>query len=86
MIAVVDTNILLDVFLPDPKYSHTSAALLKDFFDKGSLSICEIVYAELVPQFGNKKLLDDTLAKIKISISSIDEDIAFSRRRKMEPI
>ena len=77
MITVIDTNILLDVFLPDPRYSHNSASMLKDSYNKGDLVICEIVYAELVPQFGNKKLLDDTLAKINISLSNIDSDIAF---------
>jgi predicted nucleic acid-binding protein len=77
MITSIDTNILLDVFLPDPEYSNSSAALLKDSFNKGKLLICEIVYAELVPQFHNKKLLDETLAKINISLSSLNSDIAY---------
>jgi len=77
MITAIDTNILLDVFLPDPEYSSNSASLLKDSFNKGKLLICEIVYAELVPQFHNKKILDETLAKINISLSNLNSDIAY---------
>ncbi len=32
MITVVDTNILLDIFLPDKKYAEESGRLLKSVF------------------------------------------------------
>ena len=77
MISAIDTNILLDVFLPDKRFAAESARLLKLGYDEGALIICDIVYAELVPQFGNRGKLDDTLATINVSISSSDVDIAF---------
>lgn len=77
MITAVDTNILLDVFLPDERFAAESAKLLKLAYDEGALIICDIVYAELVPQFKDRKGLDDTLAAINVSLSSVDADIAF---------
>ncbi len=77
MITAVDTNILLDVFLPDDRFAANSAKLLKVAYDEGALIISEIVYAELVPQFGDRQKLDDTLAMINVSLSSMDSDIAF---------
>jgi len=77
MISAVDTNVLLDVFLPDKRFAAESAKLLKLAYDEGALIICDIVYAELVPQFGDRHRLDTTLATINASLSSLDADIAF---------
>jgi hypothetical protein len=77
MITAIDTNILLDVFLPDQKFGAASAEFLKIAYDEGALIICEVVYAELVPQFENRQSLDDTLAMINVSLSPLNADIAF---------
>jgi len=77
MITAVDTNILLDVFLPDEKFASDSSKLLKLAYDEGALVICDIVYAELVPQFDKRSMLDSTLATINVSFSSVDKDVAF---------
>jgi predicted nucleic acid-binding protein len=77
MITAVDTNILLDIFLPDKKFVESSANLLKKAFDQGGLIVCDIVYAELVPQFKKRSLLDNTLELLNISISPLDREAAF---------
>ena len=77
MICAIDTNILLDVFLPDKDYAARSANLLRLAYDQGALIICDIVYAELVPQFKDRPKLDETLATINVSLSSSDAAIAF---------
>jgi len=77
MITAVDTNILLDVFLPDEKFASGSSELLKLAYDEGALIICDIVYAELVPQFDKRSMLDSTLATINVSLSSMDSEAAF---------
>ncbi len=77
MITAVDTNVLLDVFLPDTNFSQSSAELLRRAYDEGALIICDVVYAELVPQFADRKRLDQTLSTINISCSSLDPDAAF---------
>jgi hypothetical protein len=77
MITAVDTNILLDIFFPDMMFAEGSAGLLKVAYDEGALLICDVVYAELVPQFKKKTLLDDTLGRLSISVSSLDLETAF---------
>jgi len=77
MITAIDTNILLDIFLPNERFAAESAKLLKLAYNKGALIICDIVYAELVPQFQDRQRLDNTLATINVSLSSANADIAF---------
>jgi len=77
MITAVDTNILLDIFFPDKTFASESARLLKIAYDEGALIVCDIVYAELVPQFKKRSLLDETLTKLSVSLSPVDSEIAF---------
>ena len=78
MITFVDTNILLDVFLPDPEFGEKSSEYLERSFHEGSLIINEIVYAELAPQFSSQRLLDKTLLKLGIRILPIDRETAYT--------
>jgi predicted nucleic acid-binding protein len=82
MITFVDTNVLLDVFLPDPSWGETSKNSLDQAYVQGSLIINEIIYAELAPQFARKDLLDDTLKVLGIRIVSLDLDSAHNAGMK----
>lgn len=84
MITAVDTNVLLDIFLPDKKFAAESGRPLKLAYNEGALLICDIVYAELVPQFKKSPLLDETLATINVTVSPVDLDIAFLAGEKWE--
>jgi len=77
MITFVDTNVLLDVFLPDPKWGKKSKTRLEQAFNQGSLVINEIIYSELSPQFSDKTSLDDALRILSIRIISLDLETAF---------
>jgi predicted nucleic acid-binding protein len=55
----VDSNILLDVLLPDPIFGGRSLAALEREAAHGSLLVCEIVVAEVAGQFGR---LEDATA------------------------
>lgn len=77
MITAVDTNVLLDVMLPDPTYVKESTELLRTAYDEGALIISHMVYAELIPQFGSKQALSEVLSRLGIETSSIDDEIAF---------
>lgn len=77
MITAVDTNILLDVFLPDPKFGPQSKAMLSQQFEKGSLIICDIVYAELASFFRSKSVLDQTMLKLGIRFVAMDPASAY---------
>jgi hypothetical protein len=70
MITAVDTNILLDILIPNAKYSQASKKLLDGALTQGALVICEAAYAELASQFTTKEELDKFLADTKIRLES----------------
>jgi predicted nucleic acid-binding protein len=47
VITAVDTNMLLDVLIPDARFAETSRRLLDAAQREGGLVIGEVVYAEL---------------------------------------
>jgi predicted nucleic acid-binding protein len=77
MITFVDTNVLLDVFLPDPRWGEMSKNSLNQAYIQGSLIINEIIYAELAPQFMSKNQLDEALKILGIRIVSLDLEAAY---------
>jgi predicted nucleic acid-binding protein len=70
-ITAIDTNILLDILLPNQPFIKRSLTQLKRASEDGSLAICEIVYAELASQFHTiseiNRFLIDTHIKIDIA-------------------
>ncbi|MBI2082797.1 MAG: PIN domain-containing protein [Deltaproteobacteria bacterium] len=68
MITAVDSNILFDIFLPDPEFGLNSKQALENQFTQGSLIISEIVYAELAAYFGLQSFLEDTLETMKVRL------------------
>lgn len=68
MISALDTNVLLDILIPNAKYAKSSKSVIDDAFRKGSLIMCEIVYAELCSQFPSKSDLDMFLIQTGIRL------------------
>lgn len=52
MITAVDTSVLLDVLIDDPKYAAKSNDALRKAAAEGALVLCESTLAEIVPVFG----------------------------------
>lgn len=77
MITAVDTNVLLDLFLDESPFHAESRDKLVAAYDKGAIVICDIVYAELVPRFGDRDALDGALHEINAVVSPVDSDIAY---------
>lgn len=95
MITAIDTNILLDILIPDEIHSLQSKERLDRHAEKGRLIICELVYAELAAQFISARELKDFLADTGIRLIPSDESTlhaagerwmmyARSRRRSMQ--
>lgn len=82
MIVCVDTNVILDVVTDDPNFADESQRLLSSAYDSGAIIICEIVYAELVPQFESKEDLDSALKVISARVVEGDVDVAYLAGRK----
>jgi len=73
MISAVDTNILLDVLIPDEQYMEGSKKLLDVYLEKGRLIVSEIVYAELASQFETGVDLDMFLSETGIRLVGSNE-------------
>jgi hypothetical protein len=72
MIAAVDTNILLDILLPDDSFCRTSKKVLDAHNEKGRLVVCEIVVAELAGHFPSSRDLQDFLESSRILLLPTD--------------
>jgi len=77
VIAAVDTSVLLDVFLPDPRYGRESQQRVRTAYDAGAVIVSDVVYAELTAAFPDRATLDRALREINATTSPIDTDIAF---------
>jgi hypothetical protein len=51
MITAVDTNIILDILIPDEPFGESSKQLLDRHLSEGKLILCEVVFAELAAYF-----------------------------------
>jgi predicted nucleic acid-binding protein len=58
---LVDSDVLLDIFTEDPRWSEWSAAALVEAGDAGVLVINPIVYAEVSVRFDGIEELDEAL-------------------------
>ena len=77
MITAVDTNVLLDVFIPSDEHGPQSREWLSAAYNAGAVIVCDLVYAELVPAFTAKASLDNALREIGAALSSINSSIAY---------
>ena len=68
MNAAIDTNVLLDVLIPDAKHLSRSKALLEKHLAQGRLLICEVVYAEIASQFPSDHDLNRFLHETNIRL------------------
>ena len=68
MITAIDTNILVDIILPDLAHATASKALLDLVYQEGALIINEVVYSELAAQFPSQDSLDEFLGRTSIRL------------------
>jgi predicted nucleic acid-binding protein len=59
---VIDTSVLIDIRLRDPKFGITSANCLAQRLSEG-LVLCPISYIELAPSFGGDHLLQQAFLR-----------------------
>ena len=64
MITSIDTNVLFDLFRTDSPHHSQSRGWLRDAYDRGAIIVCDLVYAEVVPEFADKASLDEALREI----------------------
>ena len=81
MISAVDTNILLDIVLPNKAFFSTSLRALQASATTGRLLICDVVYAEFLVCFETRDACDGFLTKTEIGVDALDRDACFLASR-----
>jgi predicted nucleic acid-binding protein len=81
MITAIDTNILLDILLPNEQFYEASAAALQDSAMDGSLVISDIVYAEICTHFERRPDCDEFLESLEIRVDSLTRESLFLASR-----
>ena len=81
MITALDTNILLDILLPNEEFYDLSVRALEEAAGEGSLVICDLVYAELCAHFPSRNLCDEFLEETGIRTESLGRDASFLASR-----
>jgi predicted nucleic acid-binding protein len=81
MITAVDTNILLDILLPNEKFFVRSQKALETAAAAGALVICDLVYAELCVHFESQAVCDDFLSDATIHTEALSRPASFLASR-----
>lgn len=81
MTTAIDSNVLFDVFLPDPEFEKRSRRAIEECAEQGGLVIAEPVYAELAAWFPSQSTLDSVLAELKIVVEPVSRAGAFAAGR-----
>lgn len=81
MITAIDTNILLDILVPNEAFYETSASALQDAAGEGSLAISDIVYAELCVHFKTQRDCDSFLDSTEIRVQALTREAHFLASR-----
>lgn len=58
MITAVDTNILLDILIPNEEFYDASVRALENAATEGSVVVCDLAYAEVCIQFSTPRDCD----------------------------
>jgi predicted nucleic acid-binding protein len=81
MITAIDTNILLDILIPNESFYESSAEALEQSSTAGSLVICDLVYAELCVHFPLQKESDAFLAENEVRVEHLTREALFQASR-----
>jgi predicted nucleic acid-binding protein len=81
MITALDTNVLLDVAVPDIDFVEASISAIQAAALAGSIIVCDIVYAEICFEFSSKGDCDDFLDDNRINVVSMNREASFLASR-----
>jgi len=81
MITAIDTNILLDILLPNETFCDRSGRALETAAAAGSLVISDLVYAELCVHFESQAVCDEFLRDLGIRTEALGRPASFLASR-----
>lgn len=76
MITAVDTNVLLDVFLSDPRFGQASGEQLREALRLGAIVACEAVWAETAAVFPEQAAFEKAMRTLGIQFSPLTQKAA----------
>ena len=76
MITAVDTNVLLDVFLGDPRFGRASGEHLREALRLGAIMACEAVWAETAVVFPEQAAFEKAMRTLGIQFSPLTQQSA----------
>ena len=74
---LVDSNIILDIFLNDPKWADWSESILEKYVQNATLYINAIVYAEISIGFGKIEDLESAVQRTGFRMLEIPKEALF---------
>lgn len=74
---LVDTNVLLDIFLNDPRWSGWSLAALEAANARDKLAINSVIYAEVSIAFARIEELEQVLSEASLTVEPIPREALF---------
>ena len=72
MITAVDSNVLIDIFQPDPTFGPRSRDALKGALAEGEVVACEIVWAEVSATFGDTAAAEDAMRRLGVRFGGVE--------------
>lgn len=81
MITAIDTNILLDVLVPNEEFCDASIEALEEAATSGSLVVCDLVYVELCIHFATQRECDGFLESNEIRVEPLRREAHFLASR-----
>lgn len=81
MRVAIDSDVLFDVLLDDPRHGDASRERLHHAAGIGSVMVCPVVYAELAAAFDKTEALDEFLRQLSIDVDSFDPQALFVAAR-----
>ncbi|MDP6526145.1 MAG: type II toxin-antitoxin system VapC family toxin [Kiritimatiellia bacterium] len=73
MITAVDTSVLIDVFTNDPTHGHASATVLRRCLQEGTLTACDVVWAETRAVFADDAAFEAAMRTLGVKFSALTE-------------
>ncbi len=81
MITALDTNVLLDILIPNESFCERSLAAVEQAALEGSLIVCDLVYAELCIHFSVQQNCDRFLESNGIRVEALTRPMHFLASR-----
>lgn len=81
MITAIDTNVFLDILIPNERFCDRSATSLQACATAGALVICDVVYAELCVHFSTQTECDRFLDENAIRVEALMRESLFAASR-----